>query len=185
MSHCHAFKNVYWDKKRHQNLTGAAAVVVVVPPPPHPSDKFLMGELKLQEQETVNQLIREQNDLGLQTFHMKAFQQFLLQVPHGRNKKTISAQNVRRTISVIERLVAGQGVHYIHWPEDFSFYKGNELTLNSDLESIQQEASAINQRGGRWRDLGNGWALNHPLQKMIDYRNFLNTHRIMVEYYRK
>ena len=83
--------------------------------------------------------------------------------------------NVRRTISVVERLVAGQGVHYRHWPSNFTFQIGQKVTLESDLESIQQEARKINNRGGRWRDLGNGWAVNHPLQKMIDYRNYLES----------
>ena len=167
---------MYWDKERQKTQKKKTAIVVSVSSSPH-FDKFLPGELKMQEEKTVNKLIRAQLDLGLQTFHMKAFQQFLLQVPHGRNKKIISASNVRRTISVVERLVAGQGVHYCNWPSNFTFKQGEEITLTSDLESIQQEAAAINRRGGRWRDLGNGWAVNHPLQKMIDYRNFLNTRK--------
>ena len=173
-AHCHASKNDYWDKERHQNKQSNSPIVPI-DLSGHHSEKFSSGELKYQEEETVTKLIRTQLDIGIASFHMKAFQQFLLQVPHGRNQKTISAMNVRRTISVVERLVAGQGVHYRHWPSNFTFQIGQKVTLESDLESIQQEARKINNRGGRWRDLGNGWAVNHPLQKMIDYRNYLES----------
>ena len=69
------------------------------------------------------------------------------------------------------KLVTGVGVDYHHWPAGVVFRKGEPVTLQDDLAEIKEEAKDFEAQHGR--DLGNGWLLNHPLQKMILFRDHL------------
>ena len=64
-------------------------------------------------------------------------------------------------------------MHYHHWPEGFYFRKGEPVTLAMDIGEIQDAANEIDRRPG-YRDLGNGWLLNHPLQKLMNYQYYLH-----------
>ena len=69
------------------------------------------------------------------------------------------------------KLVTGVGVDYHHWPAGVVFRKGEPVTLQDDLVQIKEDAKEFEAEHGR--DLGNGWLLNHPLQKMILFRDHL------------
>ena len=71
----------------------------------------------------------------------------------------------------VTKLVTGVGVDYHHWPAGVVFRKGEPVTLQDDLAQIKEEAKDFEAQHGR--DLGNGWLLNHPLQKMILFRDHL------------
>ena len=74
-------------------------------------------------------------------------------------------------IRQVTKLVTGVGVDYHHWPAGVVFRKGEPVTLQDDLAEIKEEAKDFEAEHGR--DLGNGWLLNHPLQKMILFRDHL------------
>ena len=144
-------------------------------------NQFVMQKLEYKRKKRLSRKRRKQEAQpltaeqrkNLDKFDMDAFEEFLLTVPHGRNGKPISAANARTTIRQVKLLVSGAGVNYHHWPEDFYFCKGYAVTLQDDLEELRQQANAIDRRGGRWKDLGNGWLLNHPLQKMQNFASYL------------
>ena len=69
------------------------------------------------------------------------------------------------------KLVTGVGVDYHRWPAGVVFRKGEPVTLQDDLAQIKEDAKDFEAQHGR--DLGNGWLLNHPLQKMILFRDHL------------
>ena len=79
----------------------------------------------------------------------------------------------RETLRQVKLLVSGAGVHYAHWPEDFYFRRGEPVTLAMDIGEIQDAANEIDRRPG-YRDRGNGWLLNHPLQKLMNYQFYLH-----------
>ena len=74
-------------------------------------------------------------------------------------------------IRQVTKLVTGVGVEYHHWPAGVVFRKGEPVTLQDDLVQIKEDAKEFEAQHGR--DLGNGWLLNHPLQKMILFRDHL------------
>ena len=74
-------------------------------------------------------------------------------------------------IRQVTKLVTGVGVEYHHWPAGVVFRKGEPVTLQDDLAEIKEDAKDFEAQHGR--DLGNGWLLNHPLQKMILFRDHL------------
>ena len=85
--------------------------------------------------------------------------------------KEISPDNRKTVIRQVTKLVTGVGVEYHHWPAGVVFRKGEPVTLQDDLAEIKEDAKDFEAQHGR--DLGNGWLLNHPLQKMILFRDHL------------
>ena len=85
--------------------------------------------------------------------------------------KAISPDNRKTVIRQVTKLVTGVGVDYHHWPAGVVFRKGEPVTLQDDIEQIKEDAKDFEAQHGR--DLGNGWLLNHPLQKMILFRDHL------------
>ncbi len=83
----------------------------------------------------------------------------------------ISPDNRKTVIRQVTKLVTGVGVEYHHWPAGVVFRKGEPVTLQDDLAQIKEDAKDFEAEHGR--DLGNGWLLNHPLQKMILFRDHL------------
>ena len=71
----------------------------------------------------------------------------------------------------VTKLVTGVGVDYHRWPAGVVFRKGEPVTLQDDLAEIKEDAKDFEAQHGK--DLGNGWLLNHPLQKMILFRDHL------------
>ena len=101
---------------------------------------------------------------------MEEFEEFLRTVPHGRKGVPISQANARTVIRQVKLMVSGAGVGYHHWPSDIFWRKGQPVTLEEDFDVLKEEAIQMENDYGR--DLGNGWLLNHPLQKLQNFQNY-------------
>ena len=84
-------------------------------------------------------------------------------------KTGMSASNIANCMRVVKKLVTGVGVTHKNKPGE-TFFQGHRLTLTEDLEEVRQKANAFLPR---ILDGGNGWALNHPIQKLINYKKYI------------
>lgn len=83
----------------------------------------------------------------------------------------MSAANVKQVTKVTGRLLRGLGVQ--HPAKLDVFLQGQAVTPRDDLVALQAKANAWLPRGKgdpNRLDKSNGWALNHPLQKLINYK---------------
>ena len=82
-------------------------------------------------------------------------------------KSRVSASNLKSVTSVVLRLTNGMGVTHKNKPGE-AFMRGRSIVPSDDLESIKAQAC-------EWLpkelDKGNGWALKHPLQKLIEFKS--------------
>ena len=131
---------------------------------------YFQKRSKAQRKRDVEPLSEEQRN-NLQEFNMEEFEEFLRTVPHGRKGIPISSANARTVIRQVKLMVSGAGVGYHHWPSDVFWRKGQPIKLNEDFDRLKDEAVEMENRYGR--DLGNGWLLNHPLQKLQNFQNYL------------
>ena len=84
----------------------------------------------------------------------------------------ISPTNLKSCMNVILRLITGMGVKHEKKPGE-TFLKGHCVKPGDDLEALRKQAAAWlpYNKGPDCLDGGHGWALNHPLQKLIDFKN--------------
>jgi hypothetical protein len=95
-------------------------------------------------------------------------------VPHGstKNKKTASDNNVRDIVRVVKKLAFGHGIDYVGWPEGAVFQQGVRINMKDfDFNEMLQQAKAFEATHGK--DLGHGWLMRHPIQKLILYKEYL------------
>ena len=80
----------------------------------------------------------------------------------------ISSSNRNSVMRVLRKLITGQGV--AHTNKSDVFLAGHRVTPRDDLDAILAQAK-------EWLppslDGGNGYALRHPIQKLIYYKNHL------------
>ena len=101
-----------------------------------------------------------------ETFDLAAVDEYL--------RTRVSESNRNSCMKVIARLTSGVGV--THVAKTDAFMAGTRLTPQDDLEAIRQQAAVWlpYQRGNpNCLDKGHGWALNHPIQKLIQYKKHL------------
>lgn len=99
---------------------------------------------------------------------------FLLKVPHGQgqSKKTVSHTNAERVISKVRQLMSGEGISYHHWPDGTVFGKNLNINIvSTNFTHLLDEAIEFEDRYGK--DLGNGWLLRHPIEKLRLYQEYL------------
>ena len=85
-------------------------------------------------------------------------------------KPRISKSNRKACMCVITKLTSGKGITHRSKPGE-TFLKGHILGPLDDLVKIKEMASEwLPHRGTDCLDKGHGWALNHPLQKLMDYK---------------
>lgn len=85
----------------------------------------------------------------------------------------VTENNRHRCMRVIRNLVTGKGETHKAKPNE-SFMKGHAVTPSDDLEDLQRRAREwLPFKGPDALDRGHGWALNHPIQKLIEYKNHL------------
>jgi len=86
-------------------------------------------------------------------------------------KTTVSDSNRAACLRVIKKLTTGQGVKHRNRPGE-TFLVGHTLVPSDDLEGILTAANSWlpHRKGPLCLDKGHGWALNHPLQKLILYK---------------
>ena len=83
----------------------------------------------------------------------------------------VSLTNVKRCMNVILPLITGMGVTHKKKPGE-TFLKGHCVKPGDDLEALREQAAEwLPYSGPGCLDGGHGWALNHPLQKLIDFKN--------------
>ena len=78
--------------------------------------------------------------------------------------RALSDSNRTKCMGVILNLVTGRGV--THKNKSGVFLQGRCVTPHDDLEALRTEAN-------EWLPASHGWCLNHPIQKLIDYKNHL------------
>ena len=81
--------------------------------------------------------------------------------------------NFKKVLSVATKLIRGEGIVHKSKPGEV-FGAGVCLTLDMDLEAVRRQAEVwlpYKKSAGEARlDKGNGWALNHPIQKLIGFQ---------------
>lgn len=87
-------------------------------------------------------------------------------------QSTISPSNAKRCMNVVLPLITGMGVTHKNKPGE-TFLKGRCVKPCDDLEALRKQAAEWlpYKNGPGCLDGGHGWALNHPLQKLIDFKN--------------
>ena len=77
-------------------------------------------------------------------------------------------------MNVILKLTSGLGVTHKSKPDE-CFLKGVCVKPSDDLQDIREKAAVWlpYKKGPECLDKGHGWALNHPIQKLIEYKNHL------------
>ena len=85
----------------------------------------------------------------------------------------VTERNRQRCMRVILNLISGKGEAHKAKPNE-SFMKGHAVTPNDDLDDLKRRAEEwLPSKGPDALDRGHGWALNHPIQKLIEYKNHL------------
>jgi len=85
----------------------------------------------------------------------------------------ITIDNRKNVMRVARRLVSGQGVTHKAKPGE-AFLLGHSLSPKDDIVKIRKLASIWLPYSGKNKlDRGNGWALNHPLTKLIQFKAHL------------
>lgn len=89
---------------------------------------------------------------------------------------TLTRNNILACKRVIRKLISGEGVKHKAKPGEV-FALGRVITPNDDLVALKLEAKAwLPHTGPNALDKGHGWALAHPIQKLIEYKNYLRAH---------
>jgi hypothetical protein len=99
---------------------------------------------------------------------------FLLKVPHGQgqSKKTVSHTNAERVMCKVRQLMSGDGISYHHWPDGKIFGKNLQINIMStNFTHLLDEAIEFEETYGK--DLGNGWLLRHPIEKLRLFQEYL------------
>jgi hypothetical protein len=88
-------------------------------------------------------------------------------------RRRVSESNRKACMRVILKLISGVGVtHKAKRGE--TFLQGHRVSPHDDLEALRARASRwLPYKGPNALDRGHGWALNHPLTKLIEYKRYL------------
>ena len=88
-----------------------------------------------------------------------------------RNVQKLSSGNREACMRVCRKLTNGTGVR--HYKKQGVFCEGRYITLFDDLDRLRQAAKEwlpYEKSDPDRLDRGNGWALNHPIQKLIEFK---------------
>jgi len=89
-----------------------------------------------------------------------------------RHEEELSSQNLRSVMRQVEKLVSGVGITYHHWRDETVIFGKNRkgIPLAEDFEALHVQAIDFENEHGR--DLGNGWLLRHPIQKLANFQRY-------------
>ena len=83
-------------------------------------------------------------------------------------KPLLSEKNLESTMRVVLNLVSGRGVTHKNKPGE-TFRKNQPVVPTEDLEKLRDDAI-------EWLpsdlDKGHGWALKHPITKLVEFKKF-------------
>jgi hypothetical protein len=81
----------------------------------------------------------------------------------------LSIPNQRSVMLRVEKLAAGVGVEYKRWGNNV-FMQGITVDLSMDFDEIHEQAKDFEDHHGK--DLGNGWAIRHPIKKLANFQRY-------------
>jgi hypothetical protein len=81
----------------------------------------------------------------------------------------LSIPNQRSVMRQVEKLAAGVGVEYKRWGSNV-FMQGTTVDLSMDFDDIHEQAKDFEVKHGK--DLGNGWAIRHPIKKLANFQRY-------------
>lgn len=81
----------------------------------------------------------------------------------------LSIPNQRSVMRQVEKLAAGVGVEYKRWGQNV-FMQGTAIDLSMDFDEIHENAKDFEDKHGK--DLGNGWAIRHPIKKLANFQRY-------------
>ena len=88
--------------------------------------------------------------------------------------KPSSEENVRQVTARAADLASGRGVSYKLWSKPFN--AGRAVTMQTNFHALMTRAVEWDcdaAFGGQGRDKGNGWAIRHPIKKLMLYQAYL------------
>ena len=83
-------------------------------------------------------------------------------------KPLLSEKNLESTMRVLLNLMSGRGVNHKNKPGE-TFRKNQPVVPTEDLEKLRNDA--IEWLPGDL-DKGHGWALKHPITKLVEFKKF-------------
>ena len=160
-------------------VAGAATTTRVVTPSSSPSKKRKSSSSRRPQTNNRNVRVKvepsqsnyQRNNNGNDTINMQEFEHWLRNVHRGAKGGALSEANVRSVMNRVRDLVSGRGVSYKNWPPTIKFYVGSKINLTYNFENLLQEAKRFEEKHGR--DKGNGWLLQHPIKKLLLYKEHL------------
>ena len=116
---------------------------------------------------------------GNHEINIKEFEDWLRKCKStsGTEQRPISDSNARSVINRVKDLTSGRGIGYKNWPADIRFcgptdsIRKGPITLEYNLHSLLQDAKEFENKHGR--DKGNGWLVQHPVKKLILYKDYI------------
>jgi hypothetical protein len=81
----------------------------------------------------------------------------------------LSIPNQRSVMRQVEKLALGLGVEYARWGGHI-FMKGEKVDLSMDFDHLLENAKDHEDMHGK--DLGNGWAIRHPIKKLGNFQRY-------------
>jgi hypothetical protein len=105
---------------------------------------------------------------GIDEINIQEFEHWLRNVHRGSKGDPLSEYNVRSTMNRVRDLISGRGVCYKNWPSSVKFCPNTKVDLTFDFAELHQKAKNFEAVYGR--DKGNGWLLQHPIKKLLLYK---------------
>ena len=105
---------------------------------------------------------------GNDEINLQEFEHWLRNVHRGSKGDPLSESNVRTTMNRVRDLISGRGVSYKNWPSSVRFCPTTKVDLTFDITELHQKAKNFEAIHGR--DKGNGWLLQHPIKKLLLYK---------------
>ena len=99
---------------------------------------------------------------------LQEFETYLLET------QNISKSNREACMRVVKKLSKGTGIKHKNKPDEV-FCKERRICLEDDLEQLRLEAKfwlPYQKSDPTCLDRGHGWALNHPIARLIDFKNW-------------
>ena len=147
----------------------AATAAVVSPSPPNkrksgPPKQLVAKKTKKQRKSPLLNY-DERRQLEGVMIDLDDFERYLVDV------EMVSADNARTIMRQVQKLSKGEGIRYKNWASNDIVFCPREINdLGEDFHLLRQQAKAFENEHGK--DLGHGWLLNHPIQKLENYQGY-------------
>lgn len=82
----------------------------------------------------------------------------------------MSDANTRSVMRQVSRLIDGVGITYRHWPKQVVFCQRPVCYLHENFAALRRQGQDYEDQYGE--DLGHGWLVRHPLQKLSNFQHW-------------